>query len=110
MRRPRRRRRMVHRVHVGGAHSSEVVPVARGRRRARRGDVAPERCFLRCKTESNASIVECDHSTPKNSITSSTSISDPKGECKDHPIDWSAYCGFASQEMTPGNGSSCGGF
>ncbi|KAF8133110.1 hypothetical protein K438DRAFT_1787713 [Mycena galopus ATCC 62051] len=107
MRRPRRRRGLLHRVYVGGAHSSEVVQVARGRRRAHRSDVAPERCFLGSKTESNALMhlgrtnifgkpdslaVQCmrlSNATippPKNSIPSSTSVPDPKGGCKDHPI------------------------
>ncbi|KAJ7888864.1 hypothetical protein B0H14DRAFT_3713516 [Mycena olivaceomarginata] len=45
MRKPPRHRRTLHGAHVGGAHSSEVVPVAGGRRRALMSDVAPEVLF-----------------------------------------------------------------
>jgi hypothetical protein len=149
MRKPPRRRRTLRRAHVGGAHSSEVAPVAGGRRHAHISDVAPEKSFLRCKTGSNPpvssskirdtagtheylrrtrfpgrlmhEIVECDHSTPKNSISSPTSVQDPKGGGEDHPIrlakdsvhkeaGWPGSCGFASRQMTRGKITNCGAF
>ncbi|KAF8149692.1 hypothetical protein K438DRAFT_1779177 [Mycena galopus ATCC 62051] len=96
-------------AHVGGAYASEDVPVARGGRRGRMSDVAPERCFLHQKLSQIPNI------------PSLTSVPDPKGGCKYHLIglaedsdhkkaDWSVYCGFGSQEVTPGKITSCGAF
>ncbi|KAF8172336.1 hypothetical protein K438DRAFT_1772701 [Mycena galopus ATCC 62051] len=101
--------RVLHGAHLKGAYASEEVPVARGGRCGRMSDVAPERCFLHKKLSQIPNIL------------SPTLVPDPKGGGKYHLIglaedadhkkaDWSAYCGFASQEMPPRKITSCRAF
>ncbi|KAF8215453.1 hypothetical protein K438DRAFT_1926871 [Mycena galopus ATCC 62051] len=111
---PARRHRVLHREHVGGAHLSGVVPVARGRWCTRMSDVAPRKCVLPQKTASNPKvgipkiratcgthkeprntrlpghpmheIVEYHHSTQNHDISSPTSAVESNGTWRTYRI------------------------